>query len=157
MKAKRLLSFLAIFALVLGLVSCKDKNNGGSTPSSNNTKKYFTVEGAAYVSSSFPKATSDVELDVNMNSTALAGGSAYATVASPVPADKILVGVSGVSGYYEIDPELRSDKEILYDLILVFNQSLNVEEFVVTIAILDEDGEVSRYRQTAGQLVVRHT
>ena len=157
MKAKRLLSFLAIFALVLGLVSCKDKNNGGSTPSSNSTKKYFTVEGAAYVSSSFPKATSDVELDVNMNSTALAGGSAYATVASPVPADKILVGVSGVSGYYEIDPELRSDKEILYDLILVFNQSLNVEEFVVTIAILDEDGEVSQTYDVVMELVTAGT
>lgn len=156
MKAKKLLSLLAVAVLVMGLVSCKDKKSSSSS-SNSGTKKYFTVEGANYVSSSFPESTSDVELDVNMNHSALAGGSAYATIASPVAAEKILVGVEGVSGYYEIDPELRSNKEIIYDLILVFNQSLNVDDFVVTIAILDEYGDVSQTYDVVMELVTAGT
>ena len=157
MKTRKVLSLLAILALIMGLVSCKDKSSGGSTPSSNGTKKYFTVEGAHYVSSSFPSSTSDVELDVNMNTTALAGGSAYATIASPVAAEKILVGVSGVSGYYEIAPESRSDREILYDLILVFNQSLTEDQFTVTIAILDENGDISQTYDVVMELITAGT
>lgn len=159
MKAKRLLSLLAIAALVMGLVACKDKKSSSSTSSTSGTKKYFKIEGANYVSSSFPQSTSDVELDVNMNSSVLAGGSNYVTVSSPVAAQKVLVGVSGVSGYYEVPTEVRGyDKNrIEYDFIMIINQNLTADEFTVTVAILDENGDISQTYDVTMEIIVAGT
>ena len=159
MKARKLLSLLAIAVLVMGLVACKDKKSSSSTPSTNTTQKYFKVEGANYVSSSFPQSTSDVEVVAAMNPAVLAGGSDYVTVESPVPAEKVLVGVGGVKGYYEVPTEVRGAKgnRFLYDFIMVVSQNLTQEEFTVTVAIVDEDGEISLTFETTMHLIAAGT
>ena len=139
MKNRRLLSLLSVIAVAMILAGCSKKSNNGDNTK---TKNYFEIKDASYVAKAFPTATSDVQIEVNMNNNVLPGGSNYITVASPVEARKIYVGLQGEDGYYELVPEV-SAKEIIYDLIMIVDQSLTDEEFTVTIAILDADGNVS--------------
>ena len=161
MKARKLLSLLAIAALVMGLVACKDKkssssnNNVTPTPAPQATESYFSIEGAAYVEESFPQSTSEVEIIAAMNPAAIPGSANLVEVTSPVAAEKILVGVGGSNGYYEVQPhQVGSDKEIIYDFVMINSQLLSDNEFTVVVAVLDENGEVTQTFETTMHLVV---
>ena len=159
MKARKLLTLLAVMAVAIDMVSCSDKkNNNTVNPTTKTTENYFSINGADYIASSFPTTTSDVEVVAVMNPTVVPGTSDYVTVATPVAAEKVLVGVKGAKGYYEVEPSLATvSKEYIYDFIMIANQSLTETEFVVTIAILDEDGEVSETFDVTMHLVTAGT
>lgn len=144
MKAKKLLLLLTA-ALLLVVVSCK-KDSGGGSSASPTVKKYFEVQNAEFSSSNLPSSTSDVEPYVEMGgNVVIPGGTKYVTVASPVEASKILVGVKGKKGHYEVATDQSLSKDIIYDFIMVVNQQLTEDTFTIIVGILDEDGEVSQY------------
>ena len=134
---KRLLSVFVIAALMLFVVSCNDSGGGGGVnPSTPTVSSYLVVEGGNYVNSALPESTTEEEPHVAMNNTVIPGGSLYATVAYSVEASKILVGVEGTNGHYEIVPENRGMNEITYDFIMVINQELTDNTFFITVGIL---------------------
>jgi hypothetical protein len=135
---------------MLGLLSCqKDKDE-------NTVKNYFAVDGATYVSGSFPQASAGEALpeitNVTGNSSVIEGGSNPIAVYASVPASKILVGVEGTKGYYE-HLGFNKSTSIVYTLSLVLSTSIPDEEFVIIIAIVDDAGLVSQIYQLPVSLI----
>ncbi|MBP5644030.1 MAG: hypothetical protein J6X10_07385 [Bacteroidales bacterium] len=132
-------------ALMLVAVGCK-KDKSSSSSNSSTVKKYFEVQGADYKATALPSSTSEEEPLVEMGGqTVIPGGTKYVTVTYPVEASKILIGVEGKSGHYEVDADQRLSKEYSYDFIMVVNQTLTDDSFTIIVGILDADGEVSQY------------
>jgi len=126
--------------MILGLNSCqKDKDE-------KSVKDYLSVDGAAYVSGSFPEASTGDALpevmDVTGNSSVIQGGSNPIAVYASVPASKILVGVQGSNGYYEYVESSKSTA-IIYTLSLVLSTNIPGDQFVIIVAIVDDFGLVS--------------
>jgi hypothetical protein len=126
--------------MILGLNSCKkDKDES-------NVKDYLSVDGANYVSSSFPTASTGDALpeitEVTGNSSVIEGGSNPIAVYASVPAKKILVGVQGTKGYYEYTEAVKSTA-IVYTLSLVLSTNIPGTDFIIIVAIVDDFGLVS--------------
>lgn len=151
---KVLFPLFAIVAIMLIVVSCKDKDNNSVKPNTPTVEKYFSVAGADYVASALPETTAEVEPQVAMNNVAIPGGSSYVTVAYPVEASKILIGAEGAKGHYEIAPENRGTNEIIYDFIIVMNQELTDDLLMITIGVVDAEGNVSMYITVPVEILV---
>lgn len=132
---------------MLMTVGCKKKDSSSSSSSSTPTvKKYFEIQGAEYKSEALPTSTAEFSPVAEMGGqTVIPGGTKYVTVSYPVEASKILIGVEGKEGHYEVATDQRFDKEYVYDFIMVVNQTLTDELFTIVVGILDADGEVSQY------------
>jgi|WetSurSiteA1Bulk_404760.scaffolds.fasta_scaffold01646_3 hypothetical protein len=126
--------------ILLGLGSCKKDKDETSV------KDFLSVDGATFVSGSFPAASTGDNMpevtDVTGNSSVIEGGSNPIAVYASVPATKVLVGVEGTSGYFEYLSATKSTS-IVYTLSLVLSTSIPGEEFVIIIAIVDDYGNVS--------------
>ena len=118
--------------------------------------KFFGVKDAVLVSEEMPEATSDQTIEVTMNETAIPGGSSYVSVVSEVPARKILVGMKGQRGYYEVAPS--SERGNVYSFVLMVEQGIALGEeenaFNVQVAIVDENDEISQIWETNVNLLV---
>ena len=118
--------------------------------------KFFKVDNATLVSEDMPEATSNQTIEVVMNQSAIPGGSSYVTVASEVPARKILVGMKDQVGYYELVPSSNRGNE--YSFILLVDQNIALGEdqtsFNVQVAIEDENGDISQIWETNVNLKV---
>ena len=151
---KVLFSLMTIMAILLIVFSCKNDGGGSVIPTTNTVKNYFNVEGANYVGDNLPAPTIGEAPTVSMNYNVIPGGSNYVTVSSMYEAAKILVGIEGTKGYYEMVPDNRSVNEIVYDMVLVMSQELEEGSFNISIGIIDEDGEISEYFNTEIAVIV---
>ena len=143
---KVLFPLFAIVAIMLIVVSCKDKdNNNNVTPNTPTVESYFNVPGGNYVATSLPDPTTEEEPHVDMNPVAIPGGSSYVSVAYSTEASKILVGAEGAKGHYEIAPDNRGTNDIIYDFVMVMSQQLSGDLLIITIGVVDENGNVSEY------------
>lgn len=145
------MSALALVSvMVLGLVSCNKDEDESSV------KDYLSVNGATFVSSSFPAASDGnnmpVVTSVTGNSSVIEGGSNPIAVYASVPAAKILVGVEGAKGYYE-SSDARKSTAVIYALSLVLSTNLPGEEFVIIVAIVDDFGNISEIYQLPVSIV----
>ncbi|HXK81085.1 MAG TPA: hypothetical protein PLO05_02870 [Bacteroidales bacterium] len=140
---------VALFALLILMPSCKKEDPPPSSTPTINVSSYFNVTNGTLKTTSFPAAESDVALsNVVLNENVLAGGSSYVTFETDASVNKILVGVQDISGYYELTPS-NNTRDISYDFIMIMSQSLSVSSFVVQLAILDDNNEISQiYYQT---------
>lgn len=141
---------LTIAAFLLIAVSCKDNSSSGGTvtPDVPTVSDYFSIEGANYNNNVLPAPTGGDAPYVELNNTVIPGGSNYVIVESMVEAAKILIGINGVQGYYEMVPTDKGTNEIVYDFIMVMNQNLDGGSFGISIGIIDENGDVSEYWTT---------
>lgn len=118
--------------------------------------KFFSIENATLVADDMPEATSNQTIDVVMNHNAIPGGSSYITVAAETVAKKILVGMKGQVGYYELVPSNNRDNE--YSFVMLIDQDIALGEgqntFNVQVAIVDENGEISQIWETSIELKV---
>ena len=112
--------------------------------------KFFNVKDAVLVSDEMPEATSNQTIEVSMNETAIPGGSSYVSIMSEVPARKILVGMKGQRGYYEVVPSNNRDN--VYSFVLMVEQDIALGEgettFNVQVAIVDENDDISQIWET---------
>ena len=154
MKTKNLLAFLVIAALALGFVTCKKDSSGGGDPTAKAVNSYFNVAGGTYVASALPEATTEDEPHVSMNNIAIPGGTNYVSVAYSTDLDKILVGMEGARGHFEIAPDKRGTNEIIYDFIIVMNQEISDDILMITIGVVDEDGNISSYVSVPVEILV---
>ena len=145
---------LTIAALVLGFVTCKKDSSSGGNPTAKTVNSYFNVAGGDYVASALPESTIEDEPYVSMNNVVIPGGTNYVSVAYPTELAKVLVGMEGANGHFEIAPENRGTNEIVYDFIIVMNQELSDDLLMITIGVIDEDGNVSSYVSVPVEILV---
>lgn len=100
--------------------------------------KVLNVEGATYNTGAMPTGSSNTNIDINYNTSALAGGANIISIKSPVQLAKVFVGVEGIPGYLEFIPQLKETRaqstaqiyeyvvEVMYATELAQNISLNV-------------------------------
>lgn len=115
---------------------------------------FFNIADAILVEKEMPEPTSDQTITVTMNENAIAGGSLFVTVFSEVAVQKILVGLKGQAGYYEVIPTQNPDNS--YSFILLIDQNIDLGEensFNIQIAIVDENGDISQIGENAVQLI----
>lgn len=119
-------------------------------------KSFFSVQGATLVAEDMPQATSNEEISVVMNQTAIPGGSSYITVGSDVPARKILVGMKNQTGYYEVPAS--ATRGYSYSFVMMVDQNIALGEdqnsFTVQVAIVDENNEISQIWESPVELKV---
>jgi uncharacterized protein YfaP (DUF2135 family) len=146
---KKMMAFIAIAAAtVVSTTSCSsDDDKKGATPIEEN---YFTIANAEVRSGSIPAATGTTPLSVNLNRSALPGGSSMVTIQQDV--QEVYVGVRGQSNYFVVSPSSSSLRaaaaEAYTTFVLSFSQNLD-ESFSIQIAARLTDGSVTTVYETA--------
>lgn len=104
---------------------------------------YFDVQNGRLIKKDKPFSTSEQGITVNMNPTVIPGGTSIVDVSATNRPKRIYVGVEDVTGYYEVVPEENSG---VYSCVLIINQDIDLgdeESFVIWVAVLDNDDEIS--------------
>lgn len=118
-------------------------------------QKFITVTNATLVEEDMPAATMAEAVDVLMGLNVIPGGSSFVTVNAPVAAQKILVGIKDQTGYYEVP--VTNDRDYTYDFVMIVDQRIDLGEdintFTLQVAIMDANGNVSRYWESPIGLV----
>lgn len=138
-----------IVSATLLMVSC------GKTKEAT-VQKFFSVEHATLVAENMPSATLDEPIAVVMNHNVITGGSSAVTITAERMAKKILVGMKGQTGYYELVP--NSNRGYVYSFIMMIDQNITLPEgetaFSVQVAIVDENGDVSQIWESSVEVMV---
>lgn len=142
-------SLIAIASMVLLVIfmACKKDDDTSPTPQTENKleKNYFTIPNATFEGGDIPYSEEGSPIEgVNMNSSALPGGTSYITIESEQIYEAFYVSVDGIGGYYKITPEItRGAKEtISYNFIVMFSQNLS-DDFTLQLSALLAGGSVS--------------
>lgn len=147
------LSTIALL-LVFVIFSCKKDEEPDPIEYNLNTE-YFTVKDATYVQDEFPETSSgtipNIET-INGNPSVIPGGSNPIAIQTNDDISKILVGVSGVGGYFSL-PESEAKTAGDYLFYILMNQTLAVETFDIVIALQTDTGAVSEQETISVALV----
>ena len=134
-----------LLAITLLVIGC-------SKPKETTVNKYISVKDGVLVAEEMPSASSDVNIDVTMNKKVIPGGSSIVNVDSPVIVKKVYVGVENEFGYYEWVPSNTN-----YEFVILVNQDIvlgeNDDDFVILVAILDNNGKVSEVIEKTVELI----
>lgn len=142
---------------VMLLISC----NKGDEPTST-LPNYFDVQNGTLIIKDKPSSTSEMGIVVDMNPTVIPGGASFVSIQAPQRPKSIYVGIENVTGYYEVAPELNNGA---YSCILLINQAIDLggkDSFVIWVAVVDNNDEISEtwekevslHRVGTGQLQV---
>ncbi|HLV13580.1 MAG TPA: hypothetical protein VKY41_00235 [Xanthomarina sp.] len=141
MKLKFLRSFSLALVTVL-IFSCSSDDDSGSQEVAA-VNSLFNVQDAILMDQGFPESNSDANLEiVSLNTHVIPGGTAYATILTTTPAQKLFISAVDKSGYFELVPQDNSD--LNQSFILKINQLNHQEKFTVRLAYLDANNRVSR-------------
>jgi hypothetical protein len=142
------ISFVAIsLALTLSMSGCKKdpvNNNPGIAD-------VITIPGATLKSGNMPSGgESGPEIsDFSGNSYVLAGGSNAITInTDETSVDYALVGVEGISGYYEVPVTVGKSSELTIVIYIYIEQDVTLESFTIILALMN--GSNVGYHQTLG-------
>ena len=134
-----------LLAITLLVIGC-------SKPKETTVNKYISVKDGVLVAEEMPSASSDVNIDVTMNKKVIPGGSSIVNVNSPVTVKKVYVGVENEFGYYEWVPSSTN-----YEFVILVNQNIDLgedeDDFVILVAILDNNGKVSEVIEKSVELI----
>lgn len=134
-----------LLAITLLVIGC-------SKPKETTVNKYISVKDGVLVAEEMPSASSDVNIDVTMNKKVITGGSSIVNVDSPVTVKKVYVGVENEFGYYEWVPSSTN-----YEFVILVNQNIDLgedeDDFVILVAILDNNGKVSEVIEKSVELI----
>lgn len=130
---------MAVFAVLIQSCSSDDE-------SINLEEDYFTIENAVYHGGDMPSATITESLDdVEMSSQVMNGAMNYINIMTEQEIDKFLIGVKGVSGYLEYNPNRSATRTMMplntYTIPLMMSQSYRGDANVVLTAQLS-NGDV---------------
>lgn len=107
MKKYFYLLMTAFVAVTLPSCSGDDDVEG----SSELEKNYFSIQDGVYRNENFPQATTSETLTgVEMSDQVMNGAPNFITVVTNQQVDKFFVGVEGVDGYYEYNPNISSSR-----------------------------------------------
>lgn len=130
-------------------------NQVSNPPINELAEKYFSIENSTYVNEEMPSSTIDAPLEgVLYNDKALSNGGNYITISSSTQYQKFLLGIEGVSGYYEVNTmnEMQAESSILknevheyftYTIPLIYSVNLS-EDITIVICGVTIDGYITR-------------
>lgn len=111
--------------------------------------EYFKIEGATFVNSNLPSASTSVDApvidDLYGNVYALAGGSNPISITTSASVKNILIGIEDEKGYFKITPDSKKSVSESYLIYLIMSQDFEVDNFTLVVAIVDDNGLVSSY------------
>jgi hypothetical protein len=135
MNRKTLLSAIGVMTIVLFIANGCKKDNTDSTTA----KDYIDVENGTYHSGGIPAENSDANLaSIYANTRALEGGSTPITINTFGTVTHLIVGIQGVTGYYQVavtDLQLTSNG---YTAIILFDNNLPETEFTLVTEMLND-------------------
>lgn len=137
--------------LLLSLVTLSFFTNCSSDDDvvNNIEKDYFTIEEASYIDNNLPSGTAQLISDLNIANHVINGGSTLINFSSTEKLKSLNVAVKGVNGYYEVKlPEATPKSETAestyeYQVVLMINQNIAVENFKLALSATSIDGQVS--------------
>lgn len=139
---KKIYLFLCL-GIITGvtMTSCKDDSEEKKNPIEEN---YFTIEQATYMDGNLPRGSESLITGLEMNSSAIMGGSSIVRFSSSKELNSVNIGVRGVSGYYQyyLNTSKASDDQLDYQLVLMLSQQLTTD-FVIQISAVATDGTIS--------------
>lgn len=147
-KLTLILSCLLVTAGMLFYACGKDdEDTDGGNEVETTIQNYIDVKDATLKGSDFPSASLDDQIEVIMDHNVIPGGSSIVRVISPIEAAKVIVGIEGQKGYYEL-PASTIGKEFIYNFVMIVNQAIELGEdgvFHLKVALLDARGNVTQY------------
>ncbi|MCD7972361.1 MAG: hypothetical protein LUG18_06800 [Candidatus Azobacteroides sp.] len=130
--------------------SCSSDDEGGQGRNPIE-EGYFSVENASFVDKAQPDGDRAVISELQVNSSAITGGSSIVSFTSLAELQSVYIGVEGVRGYYEYDLSnvLKSVQRVqedayTYEIVLLMSQQIKVDEFSLHLSVLTKSGEVSK-------------
>jgi len=140
------LKFLLLALLTVSIfTACSDDDDSKNVIG----EKYFTIENAKYSKNDLPSGNADFISNVHMNGNVINGGSTIITFTSSEKITKAYVNVRGEKGHYEVpfnQTQLRSTQETTeydYEILLMINQNINVESFIISMSATSVDGRTN--------------
>ncbi len=139
---------ISLFILLIAFAfSCKKDKEVENTLKD----AYFEVQGGSFVGKDFPSPSSSTNKPTIEsffgNSAILLGGSNPISIQTSSQLKHILVGVNGVTGYYTVQPTQMPSTTDHYMIILLFSPKIELESFVIVIALEGSDGLISKHEQ----------
>jgi len=144
MKRLNLLFFVAVFTMFcVGFSSCKkdDKNDSKNVLED----QYFTLQNGVYHSGTIPSSPSGISIAdcININSTAINGGSSYVSISPGQQISEVYASVQGVNSYYSIQPQSSSMGDVVtYSFVILFSQNLS-ESFNIMLSARLSNGSLT--------------
>jgi len=141
MKQFKLFTILALVISALALTGCYKVLNDGSSPIED---QYFKVENSSFKKGQFPvPSVSQSVGSLNINRSAIPGGSSYVTINTSVPMQEFYLGVDGVDGYLVVPATSTYSSSVsnLYNLLLLISQNLH-QNFTFRISGRSTSGEI---------------
>ncbi len=146
-----LISTAFVSLMLLFAISCKKESNNPSNtpnkPSTNKVSNYIEVQNSKLIDSPLPSNSSnEVLASVSGNSNVLRGGSNQFKISSLNGFKKVLIGINDIKEHLELSAtNLLKDGGDTSDLYvpIAINSNLPTNNFIIKIAIVDEDGEYS--------------
>ena len=147
MKKVYLLSLMLAASMMLVFQSCGSDDD--APDQSQFAKEYFSIDNAVYHADAMPASTADYALTgVDMNSSALAGGSNFISIESDEPYDRFYVGIEGQDGYLEVNPSSSRFGEYRYSITVNYGSDLS-RNMVMIIKARNAEGKITKeYRMT---------
>lgn len=140
---KRIFLFLCL-GIIAGVTTtgCKDDSEEKKNPIE---ESYFTIEQATYVDQKLPEGSESLLSGLQVNSSAIMGGSSIVRFSSSRELDNVHVGVRGVSGYYQyhLNKVSATGGQFEYQLVLILSQNLT-NNFVIQISAATSEGTISK-------------
>jgi hypothetical protein len=142
---KHFLLLVITLTNVLVLSSCSKDDDDSSSSSEIGVNKYFTVENAVYVEEALPQGTIDAITNLNVNKSAINGGSSLITFSSTEQMSTVYVGIQGESGYFRCSvTPTQSLSGYDYQLLLLLCQELEKLNFKIYISGLTASGSTTK-------------
>ncbi len=138
---KHFLLIAITFGSVLFISSC----NKDDDDSSSGVNKIFTVENAAYVEEALPQGAIDVITNLNVNKSAINGGSSLITFSSAEQMTTVYVGIPGETGYFRCSvTPTQTLSGYDYQLLLLLCQELEKLNFKIYISGVTVSGNTTK-------------
>lgn len=154
---KRLWIVAGLLVGVLAVGACK-KSTTTSPETQTPVNQIFSVNGGQFQSAAFPSPSGDGQsqpqiASVTGNGVVIPGGNAPLSIQATDPQNdlqQVLVGANGYSGYFVVSWPAQQNT---FQITLLFPPSLNVDSFVIILAVQDAQGNISAVFQIPVQRV----
>jgi hypothetical protein len=144
------IAFALIFMSIALFTTCDECtcDEDGSSGDSSGLENYFSVQDGTLNTGSMPSGSASLGT-VSYNSSAIAGGTAYASISTTVSITEIYVGVRGVNAYYTVRASSSSGG---YAFMVLYSQHLS-QSFNIQISARLSNGSITSFYSSAVEYI----
>jgi hypothetical protein len=129
------LKTVAFVFLIALAFACKKDDNGSSAT----VKNYIVVQNGTIVNGALPNESgTGISAVITANNRALEGGSSPISIVSGSSITDLLIGIEGISGYYQVPVSSLEYTDGRYVAIILFDNNLPRTEFTIITELLNQ-------------------